>query len=117
MSNFRYEHIQTICFLPPLFGGVYYIHNHSTVSLETLRTMFTGCTILSTTPIMTKVCIECSINDELREYKNLVFDLFCLLLASRDKRNNDKVYIYIYTTLSYYIANILLSERELYFVM
>ena len=110
MSNFRYHHVQTICFLPPLFGSVYYIHNHSNVSLETLRTMFSGYPIVCTTPTMTEVCIECNKKDELRDFRDVVFDIFRMLLESGDERNNDKVFICI-TTLSI-IADILLKQRE-----
>ena len=115
MSTFRYHHVRTICFLPPIFGddgGIYYLHNRSNVSLDTLRIIFSGYTIRCTTPPMTEVMINCAMNEELRDYKRVIYYTFRSLLESGDTRNDDKVFIYC-TALSVLIE-IILKANEMY---
>ena len=87
------------------------MHNHSNVSIDTLKTIFSGYTIRYTTPPMTEVYISCAINDDLREFQGVVFKIFRRLLETENPGNEDKVFIYC-TTLSI-IIDIMLKEKYL----
>ena len=87
------------------------MHNHSNVSMDNLKTIFSGYTIRCTTPSMTEVCISCAINDDLRKFQGVVFKIFRGLLETENPGNEDKVFIYC-TTLSI-IIDIMLKEKYL----
>ena len=54
--------------------------------------MFSGCPIRCATPPMTEVCINYTMNDELCQFKGVVFNIIRTLLESGDERNDDIFY-------------------------
>lgn len=97
MPTFRHQHLKAICLLPSIGSIVYrtyYIHEHSNVSLDTLRLIFEGHTLYITTPLMTEVFICSKIDKEVACYRNEIYFTIRLLLEAGDERNNDQEFIY-----------------------
>ena len=87
------------------------MHNRSKVSLDTLQNMFSDYPIRFTNPPMTEVCINYTMNDELCQFKGVVFNIIRTLLEAGNEINDDKV-LTCCTMLSV-VFDVVFNEKEL----